>query len=200
MPMPKPSRMRAPNRAASRSSAASSHPGAARAEHRLGDHQTQIVRHAVVETPAPVRGRIGTQAAVRPRRRPGRPRSAPRRVGTSSAHRSKVPPLARSKRAWCQWQVRMPSWMLPLCKREAEMRAAIVQSEHAALVVDHEQRAAPAFDDHAPLGCELGERADANEAIRIRLHEPRLIAAGSHPPSRAGAADRRRRSPPGPTP
>src|SRR5829696_4289905 len=34
----------------------------------------------------------------------------------SSANWSKVPPLSRSKRAWCQWQVRMPSCRVPRCK------------------------------------------------------------------------------------
>ena len=33
---------------------------------------------------------------------------------TSSAKGSKVPPLERSKRAWCQWQVRMPFLTVPL--------------------------------------------------------------------------------------
>ena len=53
------------------------------------------------------------------------------------------------------------------------MRAAVVHGEHAALVVDHEQRAAPALDHHAPLGFELG-KADAHEPVRIRCHDPRL--------------------------
>ena len=155
-------------------------PGAARAQHRLGDHQTQIVRHAVVETATPVRGGIDAQAAVRrdedlavldphlggghivgPQVEGAAARQVEARV-MPGAGENAVPDAA-------------------LVQGKAEMRAAVVQSERAALVVHHEQRAAPAFDDHAPLGCELGERADANEAIRIRLHEPRLIAAGSHP-------------------
>ena len=32
---------------------------------------------------------------------------------TSSANGSNVEPPARSKRAWCQWQVRMPSRIVP---------------------------------------------------------------------------------------
>ena len=103
MPMPKPSRMRAPNRAASRTSGLLD-PGAARAEHRLGDHQTEIVA-----MPSSRRRRQCAAGSAR------RPQSAATKtwpssirtsaVGTSSAHRSKVPPLATSKRAWCQGQV-----------------------------------------------------------------------------------------------
>ena len=51
-----------------------------------------------------------------------------------------------------------------LVQGEAEMRAAVVHGEHAAVVVDHEQRAAPALDHHAPLGFELGKGADANRS------------------------------------
>ena len=135
-------------------------PGAARAEHRLGDHQTQIVRHAVVETAPPVRGRIGAQAAVRrdedlavldPHLGGGHI-VGPQIEGAAARHvEAGVVPGAGENA--------VPD--AALVQGEAEMRAAVVHGEHAALVVHHEQRAAPALDDHAPLGCELGERADA---------------------------------------
>ena len=43
------------------------------------------------------------------------PSSATENRRSSSANWSKVPPVAKSNRAWCQWQVRMPSQTLPRC-------------------------------------------------------------------------------------
>ena len=59
----------------------------------------------------------------------------------SSAHRSKVQPLATSKRAWCQGQVRMPSSIRPSIERKAHMRAAVVERHDAAAIANHEDRA-----------------------------------------------------------
>ena len=83
-----------------------------------------------------------------------------------------------------------------LVQRKSEMRAAVVQREHAALIVHHEHGATPALDDHAPLGCEFGERADVNEPIRLRPHDPRLTCSGLSSCSRSGWADCPGRSPP----
>jgi hypothetical protein len=70
------------------------------AAHRLGDDETDTVRKAVVQPLAPVRGGVGVY-----RRRPYQTsslRTSTGKVGASSAHKSKVQPLSRSKRAWCQ--------------------------------------------------------------------------------------------------
>ena len=126
-------------------------PGAARAEHRLGDHQAQIVRHAVVETSSPVLGRIGAEATVRrdedlavrdPHRRGGHI-VGPQVEGAAARQvEARVMPGAGENA--------VPD--AALVQGKAEMRAAVVQGEHAALVVHHEQRTAPALDDHATLG------------------------------------------------
>ena len=70
------------------------------------------MRHAVVEPPAPVRGRVGIaedrlhpDLAVTDLDRAGRHVVCPQVEGAAARQ--------TSKRAWCQWQVRMPSSMLP---------------------------------------------------------------------------------------
>jgi hypothetical protein len=76
---------------------------------RFGNDKAQEMPEAVVEPLAPMRCRIGVTES---RPHPGLAVTQ-LGVGTSSAHRSKLQPLARSKRAWCQWQVRIPSSTLP---------------------------------------------------------------------------------------
>ena len=77
----------------------------------LGDDEADVVRKAVVKPLAPVRGWISmAERGLYPDLAVG---TSTGQVGVSSAHRSKVQPLSRSKRAWRQWQVRMPSSMLP---------------------------------------------------------------------------------------
>ena len=44
-------------------------------------------------------------------------------------------------------------------EREAHMRAAIVEREHASAVVDHQDRRMPAMHHEPPLGLQLGEAA-----------------------------------------
>ena len=113
MPMPKPSRIRAPNRAASPTRARSETPAA-----RAPSTALAITRPRSCSMPSARRLRQCAAGSSR-RRHSAATQTSPSSiltsaVGTSSAQRSKVPPLARSKRAWCQWQVRMPSLRLPL--------------------------------------------------------------------------------------
>ena len=68
--------------------------------HRLGDDETEVVREAVRKPPMPVRGGIGMMKVVFTQTSPLHTSTG--QIGTSSAHRSKVQPLSRSKRAWCQ--------------------------------------------------------------------------------------------------
>lgn len=77
----------------------------------FGNDKAQDMPEAVVEPLAPMRCRISVTESRPTQTSPSR--SSAGQVGTSSAHRSKVQPLARSKRAWCQWQVRVPSSTLP---------------------------------------------------------------------------------------
>ena len=77
----------------------------------FGNDKAQDIPEAVVEPLAPMRCRISVTESRPTQTSPSR--SSAGQVGTSSAHRSKVQPLARSKRAWCQWQVRVPSSTLP---------------------------------------------------------------------------------------
>ena len=68
------------------------------AMHRLGDDEAQVVREPVGEPPAPMFGRIGI-AEHRLDPDFAAARISTGQVGTSSAHRSKVQPLASAKRA-----------------------------------------------------------------------------------------------------
>jgi hypothetical protein len=79
---------------------------------RFGNDKAQDMPEAVVEALAPMRCRISVTES-RPHPDLAVTQLGGGQVGTSSAHRSKVQPLARSKRAWCQWQVRVPSSTLP---------------------------------------------------------------------------------------
>ena len=68
--------------------------------HGLGDDEAEVVCEAVRKPLMPVRGGIGmTERGLHPDVAIAH---LDRAVGTSSAHRSKVQPLSRSKRAWCQ--------------------------------------------------------------------------------------------------
>ena len=69
--------------------------------HGLGDDEAEVVCEAVRKPLMPVRGGIGmTERGLHPD--VAIARTSTGHVGTSSAHRSKVQPLSRSKRAWCQ--------------------------------------------------------------------------------------------------
>ena len=67
------------------------------ATHRLRDDQIQIVGQSVRQPSAPVTHRIGLVEHGLTQTSP--PRTSTGQVGTSSAHRSNVQPLARSNRA-----------------------------------------------------------------------------------------------------
>src|SRR5918994_918349 len=56
-------------------------------------------------------------------------------------------------------------------QREAQMRAAIVHGEHAALVVDDEDRAAPAAHHDPPFRPELLHRPGADEIVLSLTHQ-----------------------------
>ena len=55
-------------------------------------------------------------------------------------------------------------------QRKAQMRAAIVHGEHAALVVDDEDRAASAANHHPPLRLQLLDRPGADEIVLSLTH------------------------------
>jgi hypothetical protein len=87
------------------------HAGRKLAVNGFGDDKAQDMREAVVEPLAPMAAGSAWPKTGLTQTSPSR--TSAEQVGTSSAHRSKVQPLARSKRAWCQWQVRVPSSTLP---------------------------------------------------------------------------------------
>ena len=134
--------------------------GGARAEHRLGDHEAEIVRHAVAEAAAPVAGRIGEAAFG------GDPDLAvldPRPGG-----RHVVGPQVERAAAF-----EIEAGMMPvagedavldaaLVQRKAQMRAAVVERMHLALLVDHQERAVPPPDHHPAARFQIVERADVN--------------------------------------
>jgi hypothetical protein len=80
---------------------------------RLGDHEAQVVGKPVVEPAAPVGDRVGVAGPVLD------PYFAVMQLDREGRHvvgpQIEVQPLARSNRAWCQWQVRMPSSIEPRC-------------------------------------------------------------------------------------
>ena len=69
--------------------------------HRLGDDEADVMGEAVRQPRAASARRDRHDAnVVFTQTSPSRTSTG--QVGTSSAHRSKVQPLSRSKRAWCQ--------------------------------------------------------------------------------------------------
>src|SRR5262249_43029775 len=103
-------------------------------------------------------------------------RTSARQVGTSSAQRSKVQPLARSKRAWCQWQGRGASPTPPRSRGEAPVRAAIVEREETTFVVGDEDRGGRPRDHQPPLSLQLLEAARAHEIRGRYVHQQFLSA------------------------
>ena len=90
-------------------------PASSEREHRLGDHERDVALQPVAQ-PLALVGDAGRPAAGDVDETSS-PSSSTGKRRTSSANGSKVPPVARSKRAWCQWQVRMPS--LDACRGAA---------------------------------------------------------------------------------
>ena len=68
--------------------------------HRFGENKTEVVGQAIRKPLTPVGGGIGMTERGFTQTSPSRTSTG--QIGTSSAHRSKVQPLSRSKRAWCQ--------------------------------------------------------------------------------------------------
>ena len=90
-------------------------------------------------------------------------RTSAGQVGTSSAHRSKVQPLARSKRAWCQWRAGAVLDAAAI-QRKAHMRAAVVEREDTILVVDDEYRSMRPVHDQPPLRLQLLKARDCSRS------------------------------------
>ena len=64
-------------------------------------------------------------------------------------------------------------------QRKAQMKAAIVESEHTAFVVDDEYRTMPPVRDQTPLRFQLLEAARTHEIRGWRVHEqssPAIVA------------------------
>ena len=81
------------SQSSSRASGTWSHVGRELTMYGLGDNQAEVVVKAIRKSLTPRRGRIGmTEGSLHPNLA----------IGTSSAHKSNVQPLSRSKRAWCQ--------------------------------------------------------------------------------------------------
>ena len=145
--------------------------GGAGAEDRLRDHEAEAVRHAVVQAPPPVRGRVRLRVALR-----GNPDLAA--LDPDLGDRHVVGPQIEGAPARQVEAGVMPvagEDAVPdaaLVQREAEMRAAVVERPHLALVMDHQQRAAAAPDHQPPARLEILERPDVEKAVRSRVHCP----------------------------
>ena len=103
---------------------------------------------------------------------------------TSSAHGSKVPPVSRSNRAWCQWQVRMPSRHGAAVEREAHVRAAVVDGAHVLAVQEERDRVAARVRDQAPGLPQLVHARRADEPLALRY----LTGHHNLPVRRSGTA------------
>jgi hypothetical protein len=168
--MPQPSRLRAPNSAAWRRDVGRRHARGEQTLHGLGDHQTQVVGEPVVEPAAPVGGRVGVAGlvpdpdlAVMQLDREGRHIVGPQIEGAAAREiEPRVVPMAGEDAVGNRAPV----------QREPEMRAAIVHGEHAALVVDDENRAAPAGHHPPPLRLQLRDRPGADEIVSSLTHQP----------------------------
>jgi len=93
-----------------------------------------VTRATVLRSPTPI-----SSKAMQPslRQRPsGDPCRSVAAARNSSAHRSNVQPLSRSKRAWCQWTGQDAVLDASPVERKAHVRATIVEGEGATAVVD----------------------------------------------------------------
>ena len=94
-------------------------------------------------------------AARRGRRRRRSSTSKPR---ASSANGSRVQPVTRSKRAWCQWQVTRPALDRALVEREAHVGAAVLDRAGAVLAPEHDDRQGADLGQQPTGGLQLRER------------------------------------------
>ena len=110
---------------------------------------------------------------------------------TSSAKGSRVPPEARSKRAWCQWQVNrpfstVPRWRgKPICgQRSSTANASPVGPKHA-------DRLGADFAGQAALCLQLVDRADPGPLRLLHTldHRAAPFARQDLSPSRGGRKD-----------
>jgi hypothetical protein len=142
----------------------------------------------VVEPATPVGGRVGVAGpvpdpylAVIQLDREGRHVVGPQIEGAAAREvEPRVVPMAREDAVGDRAAV----------QRKAQMRAAIVHGEHAALVVNHEDRAAPAAHHHPPLRPQFLDRPGADEIVLSLTHQ-RLPALDRAYPKRWAPRQRR---------
>ena len=200
--MPQPSRLRAPNSAAWRRMLGRRDARGEQALHRLGDHEAQVMGKPVVEPAAPVGGRVGVAGpvldpyfAVMQLDREGRHVVGPQIEGAAAREvEPRVVPMAGEDAVGDRAAV----------QREAQMRAAIVHGEHAALVVNDEDWAASAANHHPPLRLQLLDRPGADEIVLSFTHHKapcarpgpiRKMGAAAAPPRREGRSSPSSRRP-----
>ena len=120
-------------------------------------------------------GRADRAAASRRRAR-RRPSTSTGKRRRSSAHWSKVPPVQRSKRAWCQWQVRIPSQTVPRCSGKPMCGQRLSTAYTSSPSAKTQRRVPVDVHDESPRRPQLRERGSADEAVRGGGgHELRLL-------------------------
>src|SRR4051812_18852739 len=154
-PVLQPSRLRAPNRAAWRTMSRDDTSAAS-----CPDTALAITRLRLWARPSCRRSR--QCAAASAWLNTGLTQTSPARtstgqVGTSSAQRSKVHPLARSKRAMVPGAGQDAILNASTLEREAHMRAAVVYGRDPAPIIDDEDWTMRTVQNQPPLGPQLGE-------------------------------------------
>ena len=144
--------------------------GLQQTEGRLGHDQGDPLLEPVPQAAPEPADRIGVGPGGD--ERPRRPASATSNPMASSAQGSSVQPLARSKRAWCQWQVTQAGLDRALVQREAEVGAAILDGEGSPVVPHDEHRERPDLGQQAPIA--LRGRRRSRLAPRVERHGPSL--------------------------
>ncbi len=155
------------------------HAGREQAMHGLGDHEAEILGHAVVEAPVPVGGRIrmaeaglDPDVAVPQLDRAGRHVVRPWIEGAAACQvEAGVMPVAGQDAVLDAAAV----------EREAHMRAPIVEGENTARLVNHENRPVAAMNDEAALGFQLfecpGPHVARSQFVHAGLHGAQAIIA-----------------------
>ena len=94
------------------------------------------------------------------------PSSSTGKRRSSSANWSNVPPVARSKRAWCQWQVRMPSQTVPRWSGKPMCGQRLSTACTSSPSANRQTRVPVELDDEPSRRAQLVERRDARSALR----------------------------------
>ena len=116
---------------------------------RLGDDEADVVREAVVEAPAPVRNRVGVaERGLHPDLAVAHLDRAGRRVVRPEVERAAALEIEAGVVPMTGQDAVLDASAV---EREAHVRASVVEREHAAAIMDHENRAMGAARDEAAL-------------------------------------------------